>query len=95
MTKHMPGPWRLSIHEVEDNPAQGLRVYGVGESDWIADCGLPGDAPREANARLIAAAPALLAALRLLVKDSTESKHWNAAFAAIRLATKGPPNDRT
>lgn len=63
---HTPGPWRL--HEVDDT-----RVMGA-DGSWVADMGGDYDDaldwPRmEANARLIAAAPDMLAAMKAICSD--------------------------
>lgn len=61
-TPHTPGPWTI------DTNMRGLHnvpVIGVRSGDEaVANCGTSGDA----NARLIAAAPDLLAALQALVQ---------------------------
>jgi hypothetical protein len=65
MATHTPGPWR---HE-------GDRIYADGGGRWLYDItpgmGLDADDPAEdeANARLIAAAPELLAALKDILAD--------------------------
>ena len=75
---HTPGPWHFrTFHEDGIGGTNGLynltRVY-VGSKEaqssiWIADCGDDTDAERIANARLIAAAPDLLAEInRVLVE---------------------------
>ncbi len=83
--QHSPGPWRLSCHPHDGNymritcsndPAEGDNLRGY--------CG-------EANARLIVAAPDLLAALeRLLasgdVRDAAEAGALKQARAAISKA---------
>ena len=60
MSAHTPGPWQVSndnvVHNGEARVAKVLKPRG-----WESD--------DEANARLIAAAPELLEALRLLVSD--------------------------
>ena len=73
---HTPGPWRQS--------RKGPQVYGPTEPGWkhgklVASCGAATGRPlatQHANARLIAAAPELLAAcddaLRTLNNYSTE-----------------------
>lgn len=66
-TKHTPGPWMIGYGE-----AVGIgEIYGVGidtEPDWTPVCMLSlsekVNEVDEANARLIAAAPDLLAALK-------------------------------
>lgn len=66
--KHTPGPWRVFIS------TSGSQIIGIGELDGqgIADCGFGvwrgGSAEAFANARLIAAAPDLLAELRNMVE---------------------------
>jgi len=56
---HTPGPWRVNAHDICAGSDAVAGVYGT-----------TGYAPEEAqaNARLIAAAPDLLAALRLYVR---------------------------
>lgn len=62
--KHSPGPW--SVYTSPD----GSKLVGIGDSnaEGVADCGFGiwrgGDAEAIANARLIAAAPDLLEALK-------------------------------
>ena len=65
--RHTPGPWRAG-----PNPAgefsNEIVVRPVGDfphGRWIADCGALDDPERIANARLIACAPDMLAALKL------------------------------
>jgi hypothetical protein len=71
MSKHTPGPWILVGSEVHDRPTRfdddGVRV---GETPcMIASASImPNKGQREANARLIAAAPELLEALRNMVE---------------------------
>ena len=52
-TKHTPGPWVIS----------GRSTINAGRGGWVASVS---QSNREANARLIAAAPELLEALRVL-----------------------------
>ena len=84
-TKHTPGPWR----------ADWVNVYR--KDDHLADCcpkaknGIPLE-QKEANARLIAAAPELLAALKALVNMQKGHENWpevKQAEAAIAKATQG------
>ena len=58
MAKFTPGPWRL--RELVNNT---LAVYGAGECDVVFP---KRNAPRDANAHLIAAAPALYEALEAI-----------------------------
>ncbi len=68
--QHTPGPW-----EVEEGGGNNLRVVGTGNNSCII-CGMPTwDAQPEemdGNARLIAAAPALLAACKALLAEFPE-----------------------
>lgn len=90
MAEHTPGPWRSCDGLVfRDEPEPGRA---------IADCRDYADAEAEANARLIAAAPELLAALTLFEGEfgSLDShcghitKMTQFARAAIAKATGGP-----
>lgn len=62
MSKHTPGPWEV----------QNMTVFNSG-CMFVANCDGLGDVDRmeisRANARLIAAAPDLLAALKVLVDN--------------------------
>ena len=89
MTTHTPGPWHVGD---EDMVADGPFICAG--STMIADvwCGLPGDTFK-ANARLIAAAPDLLAALKHVeICASCAQADWGAcpggrqALAAIARA---------
>lgn len=77
-TKHTPGPWAL--HPTALHPA----VRSVGTPDTgprrICTVGtMNGNPVDKANARLIAAAPELLAALQALVGwEDAEIKHFGA-----------------
>jgi hypothetical protein len=96
-TQHTPGPWR-----VQNKPGKGYGkefvVYTpVGrafEGDQLKPDGVSIGAA-QANARLAAAAPDLLDALRGLIRDigvsAVYQDHpaYNAARAAIAKATKG------
>jgi hypothetical protein len=97
-----PGPWVAEDHSVTDLE-DGLAVIAVfpehprdtptrGMVAWLGDHGANFQAPetRAANARLIAAAPDLLAALKALL-DKADLNDWNqeayeAAEAAIAKA---------
>lgn len=62
MSKHTPGPWRYE--------ESTKTIRSVPKNDWIASMGSwDGSVPTAANARLIAAAPELLEALRAVVDD--------------------------
>ncbi len=71
MSEHSPGPWRWSDERahVDDQPAlmdaSGERVCWFGDSTQYYPTA--GEPPSQADARLIEAAPELLAALRIAV----------------------------
>ena len=81
MSTHTTGPWRIT----------GKATIRAGES-WIADVHWQN---REANARLIAAAPALLNALQLIAGTESTSLALEyvqgIARAAIANATRVAP----
>lgn len=85
---HTPGPWRVE---------HGTRIAGCGdEYEVTADDGavLVAQPPTEADAHLIAAAPAMLAALRsLFAPGSGAAMHaecWELVRAAVTAATRRP-----
>ena len=85
---HTPGPW------IAQNVG-GKGWFIVTEDDLILAMTLKGDDSDEADARLVAAAPGLLAALEQLVEahDGThiilQPEHWADARAAIAKAQGG------
>ena len=88
MSKHTPGPW-----EMRGPCASGrYSVIHNGPLFYVGDAGEPGDG--EANARLAAAAPELLEALRELVAyhgsdvDNGLDELLTAARTAIAKATE-------
>jgi hypothetical protein len=78
--KHTPGPWHANIV-----PGQHLHtVAGECDHPWVCEAS-------ESNARLIAAAPAMLEALQMVINE-TNAGLWDClpiekAKAAIRAAT--------
>ena len=77
--EHTPGPWRM--HDMETNTVVAGRP-GV----FIADCDARSRAPQEnsANARLVIAAPDLLAALKA-VRPYFEGEHAYDHPACVQL----------
>ena len=71
MSTHTPGPWRLTVPTMHRFPVANVGVINV----WSKVC--PALDEAEANARLIAAAPRMLAALRAM------TEHY------VRLAASG------
>ena len=91
--KHTPGPWSFGYGMTQEHGY----VLGVGvntKPDWTVVCAVsrPGDvnAIDEANARLIAAAPDLLEALKAIADAADEKRvtaeHYEVARAAIAKA---------
>ena len=93
MTTHTAGPWRLTLSDDttiiagDGTPVAGTLGNYDSDDEWPV---------MEANARLIAAAPDLLAALRGMLADYEDyfgherpSLTASAARAAIARATQG------
>lgn len=86
MSKHTPGPWNV----VEGRTQGSVEIFA--DQKAIAECWRRNDAPTEiANARLIAAAPDLLEALREMVVKAYEwhPSHTEKARAVIAKAEGG------
>jgi hypothetical protein len=66
MSKHTPGPWKVS-HEANGQWTIFAENYDVTSIPDDPDYGRPSEDP--ANARLIAAAPEMLEALKQVVQD--------------------------
>ena len=64
MSKHTPGPWRYQ--EGSDPYTHIVRAGETGLGRFVVQCGQSRNGSEEANARLIAAAPEMLEALRPL-----------------------------
>jgi len=75
--KHTPGPWIIRHEQGSPWPT----LHGKGSSGWIAQ--VPMSLPNQANARLIAAAPDLLAVLEGLVNSVDEYGLRDHAGATI------------
>ena len=84
-SKHTPGPWMwngkdMPFADIED--AHGDVIAGVNECDRDDDA--QARAEERANARLIAAAPELLAALRgIMSTDDLSRNDWPSDTMAI------------
>lgn len=70
-TQHTPAPWSVEVDH-SNNAPEFIRAYTDGEMHDLASvlCDETGNAA--ANARLIAAAPDLLDALRAILTDASE-----------------------
>ena len=103
-TKHTPGPWepkriesqRWEIDAPNGDPLLGHRAWqGLAAVYGNDDNKVAGSQVAKANARLIASAPAMLAALRAMVGMTINSGHvsddmapaLNMALAVIKEAT--------
>lgn len=82
-TTHTPGPWKQ--YQWEDKTYASVRGP---DGRCVADCGSRSDQIAQANARLIAAAPDLLAALEIVAAGNTDpDRVVEIASAAITKAT--------
>ena len=91
-TQHTPGPWRY-VRE-SGSPTTGPHMIKGAIPGYLAEVRDCGSGDVAANARLIAAAPELLDALRLVV-DTAEDGGWPGATivvakGAIERATNSP-----
>lgn len=90
-TPHTPGPWNISKHATPDYAPQ----FGIYAEGCRNDLAYVVHENTEANARLIAAAPDLLAALQAILdyeddrpaKGTFGAKVYRAAEDAIRQVT--------
>ena len=89
MNKHTPGPWRLEWWEYKGRREPVLTVRT--DADAVAQVmglwrdGADDSDERQANARLIAAAPDLLAALESLLNE-TNAGTWDCLPADLARA---------
>ncbi len=100
MSAHTPGPWR--VERQNPSPTTGEWMIAGTKPGYLAEVRDCGSGDVQANARLIAAAPDLLAALQALVaeldgpgkpysSDSYAPPHFiETAKAAIAKATEAP-----
>lgn len=77
---HTPGPWSYSFESVDPEWAV------VSMKGGLVVANVNADHRQEANARLIAAAPDLLAALKALDESGHTQATWQAALRAIAKA---------
>jgi hypothetical protein len=90
MTQHTPGPW--TVHEVPEYLQTDFHyhIHGPGNG-YFTPCSIYGDGIKNkgtalANARLIAAAPVMLEALKGLVAEA--AKHPAVEYKPLRGALK-------
>lgn len=83
---HTPGPWTVVLDEASADPLRVFQDDGTGNGDHIKL--IAGDPESDANLRLIASAPELLAALKAVVSVADrDTDEFAAARAAIAKAT--------
>jgi hypothetical protein len=92
MSTHTVGPWTFKYEPQSDGSAEAFEIHAHGAT-LIGACSCCNGAfisdDAEGNARLIAAAPDLLDALELIVKDkvvSEDGEFGKVVFAAIAKA---------
>jgi hypothetical protein len=98
--RHTPGPWRLTLEPTElpgvnvrfcIDTDYAINIAGGQSQEHLGDAsGAIFEEECRANARLIAAAPDLLAALRAMLDDDNHDGAKDQARAAIALATGEP-----
>ena len=80
-----PGPWIARAPTYSDVPPHVVRILRDDQqrkcTTYVADC------QHAADARLIAAAPDMLAALKAIARDSIDEFSQDCARAAIKKAT--------
>ena len=92
MSKHTPGPWKARYAPDRAPPVETWCIDWSEDHEEIAEI-----VHGEANARLIAAAPELLEALKAIVDEQdarqgyASVQSYDAARAAIAKATGGQP----
>ena len=94
MSKHTPGPWRVAESQVSPSPCfiqLWVRSLGKDQSKDDAICGMAqfNSEERDANARLIAAAPDMLAMCSRIISE-TESPGFLDLYDAY-LKVHGEP----
>lgn len=85
---HTPGPWQIVGSEIHDRRCSfdefGARTGSTPNS--ICEVHIVPHAATDANARLIAAAPDLLAELEIIHANAAESPEWIRRHAAAAIA---------
>lgn len=89
MTKHTPGPWAVNPINAQVDELRDGKAIPVCRMLWPTE--LRGEDETLKNARLIAAAPEMLAALQRLVRDAEitgidKMAGWDVWFADARAA---------
>lgn len=90
-SKHTPGPWRIAHPKLTGRRQEGDRLIVGPDNEHVAEAfqyqshTLTDSKQSDANARLIAAAPDLLAALKWIERDCVNDtpEMWMAVKAAI------------
>jgi hypothetical protein len=92
MSAHTKGPWIAADRVVVTT------LDSHGYMTWLANCAVGGNGADEqlANARLIAAAPCLLAACQAMIGSNEFNQDvWNIIYAAVDKATRVEPKKAT
>jgi hypothetical protein len=84
-TNHTPGPWAVKYHE--DTDTYSIYVAGRQWDSWTV-AALGHSKEDEANARLIAAAPAMLKALYRITHPAADESDLEFALQIIDQATE-------
>ena len=88
MSSHTPAPWEaMGGTYVKASDQLGIRLFGMGSFPEVSDAEI------EADARLIAAAPEMLAALETAqrVLRSKEFRRWEGQAALMVIRGQGSP----
>jgi hypothetical protein len=90
-TQHTPGPWKMGFNLTNEQAIIGKDGVVVADASWYGGSGCELSIDNPADAKLIAAAPELLEALRQIVEQHGQWNNgiWaaNIACAAIAKAT--------